>query len=144
MSLPNTSITKFYTQNIDEKKIESDGKYIYSSNTFFHSLGNLMEHPEFQHVFKEHFNSWEDIKLFVMFLKVYEKIGDQFPNFNGYQKLALVKSLIGTSSSRRLICDEIINTYNISTNKWTQSRLDNKTKPKINNIISRDNTDSSK
>ena len=115
MSINNTNIIKFEHNIIDDKKnIEDDGKKIYHSNSFFQSLSNLMEHPEFKNIFREHFKSWEDIKLFVMFLKVYEKIGDQFPEFNGYQKISLLKKLFDTSNTRQLICKEIIQTYNIS------------------------------
>lgn len=108
----NNSIIKFDPNIFNEKNIEDDGKKIYQSNSFFQSLSNLMEHPEFKNVFKDHFKSWYDIKVFVMFLKVYEKIGDQFPDFNGYQKISLLKSLFDTSTTRQLICDEIIQTYN--------------------------------
>jgi len=112
MSINNTNIIKFDNNNIDEKNIEDDGKRIYHSNEFFRSLANLMEHPEFKNIFKEHFKSWDDIKIFVMFLKVYEKIGDQFPDFNGYQKISLLKTLFDTTKTRHLICAEIIHSFN--------------------------------
>jgi hypothetical protein len=114
MASDKNRVTKFDAGVFDKKKLEADGKRIYQSNDFFRSLANLMEHPEFKPVFKKHFNSWDDIKLFVMFLKVYDRIGDQFPDFTGYHKLSLVKTLIDTSKSRRLICREITQTYNKS------------------------------
>lgn len=107
-------VIKFDKSIIDETQIEADGKKIYRTNSFFRSMSNLMEHPEFQPVFKEHFKSWDDIKVFVMFLKVYERVGDQFPDFNGYHKISLVKTLIETAPTRKLICDEVIKTYNKS------------------------------
>lgn len=117
MSINNTNIIKFDYNSIDEKEIEDDGKKIYQSNSFFRSLANLMEHPEFKNIFKDHFKSWDDIQMFVMFLKVYEKIGDQFPDFNGYQKISLLKTMFDTSNTRQLICAEIINSFNNKSNK---------------------------
>ena len=49
----------------------------------------------------------DDIKLFITFVKLYEKIGDQFSDFNGYHKISLMKSLIDTSSTRQVICEEV-------------------------------------
>lgn len=113
-------VIKFDGNAVNRQEMEDDGKKIYQSNKFFRSLANLMEHPEFKSVFKEHFKSWDDIKLFFMFLKLYQKIGDQFPDFNGYQKISLVKSLVETSSTRQLICQEVIQTFNQSTKQSTK------------------------
>lgn len=94
---------------LSEKKMEGLGKNIYANHDFYRSLTNLLENPEFKILFKDYFGSWKDIELFVMFLKLYEKIGDQFPDFNGYQKIYLVKSLIENANSRKVICAELRN-----------------------------------
>lgn len=120
MATESNFVIKFDGNAVNRQEMEDDGKKIYQSNKFFRSLANLMEHPEFKSVFKEHFKSWNDIKLFVMFLKLYQKIGDQFPDFNGYQKISLVKSLVETSSTRQLICQEVIQTFNQSTKQSTK------------------------
>ncbi len=96
----------------NKQELETDGKKIYKSNDFMRSLANLMEHPEFGPLIKQYFDSWENIQLFMGFLKLYEKIGDQFPEFNGYQKLSMVKSLIGNSHARQIVCDEVRRTFN--------------------------------
>jgi hypothetical protein len=119
MATESNFVIKFDGNDVNRQEMEDDGKKIYQSNKFFRSLANLMEHPEFKSVFKEHFKSCDDIKLFVMFLKLYQKIGDQFPDFNGYQKISLVKSLVETSSTRQLICQEVIQTFNQSTKQST-------------------------
>ena len=120
MATESNFVIKFDGNTVNRQEMEDDGKKIYQSNKFFRSLVNLMEHPEFKSVFKEHFKSWDDIKLFVMFLKLYQNIGDQFPDFNGYQKISLVKSLVETSSTRQLVCQEVIQTFNHSTNQSTK------------------------
>lgn len=94
-----------------EKKMESLGRGIYANHNFYRSLTNLLENPEFKILFRDHFGSWKDIEVFVMFLKLYEKIGDQFPNFSGYQKIYLVKSLIENANARKIICAEVRNSF---------------------------------
>jgi hypothetical protein len=117
MTTETNFVIKFDGNVVNRQEMEDNGKKIYQSNDFFRSFTNLMEHPEFKLLFKEYFKSLDDIKLFTMFLKVYQNIGDQFPDFNGYQKIALVKSLIDTSSTRQLICQEVIQTFNNSANQ---------------------------
>lgn len=95
------------SQIFDKKRMENAGRIIYKTNNFYKSLANIMEHPEFKLIFKEHFNSWENIEVFIMFSKLYEKIGDQFPDFSGYQKIFMIKELIETSNTRKAICTEV-------------------------------------
>lgn len=92
----------------DAKRIEKLGHKLYQDNQFLQDLTNLMEHPLFKSVGRDYFNSWDNIQLFISFFKIYEKIGDQFPEFNGYQKIYLVKSMIDNSHTRGLICSEIV------------------------------------
>lgn len=92
---------------LDKDALENDGKNIYKNHEFFRKLANLLEHPEYKSLFKEHFQSPDSIKLFITFVKLYEKIGDQFPDFNGYHKVSLMKSLINTSTTRQVICEEV-------------------------------------
>ena len=96
---------------INDKELENDGKIIYHSNDFMRKLSNLMEHPEYKDFLKEHFDTWENIQIFMMFYKVYEKLTNEFPDLNGYQKISLLTSLINTSKTRRLICKEIRDSF---------------------------------
>lgn len=96
---------------INDKELENDGKIIYHSNDFMRKLSNLMEHPEYKDFLKEHFDTWENIQIFMMFYKVYEKMTNEFPDLNGYQKISLLTSLISTSKTRRLICKEIRDSF---------------------------------
>jgi hypothetical protein len=109
-----SKLVLFEKKSFNENEIinmEISGKKLYQNNKFFHDLSNLLEHPAFKSLLKEYFNSWDNIQIFTMFLKTYEKIGDQFPNFNGYQKLFLVKSLINNSKLRQMICKEVVDVF---------------------------------
>jgi hypothetical protein len=99
---------------IDPIALEVDGKALYKKNDFLRKFANLMEHPEFSPLIKEYFSSWENVQLFMGFIKMYEKIGDQFPDFNGYQKISMVKSLIDNSATRQLVCNEVRRTFELT------------------------------
>lgn len=99
-----TSVIKVQS---DTYTINREGHNIYNTNSFLRSLTNVMENPEFAEIFKNHFDSWDNIEIFVMFAKVYESITKQFPEMNGYEKISLVKKIIDTSQTRTLVCQEI-------------------------------------
>lgn len=92
---------------VQKNKTEDIGKKIYKKNEYMRKLINLFEHPEYKDFLEHNFQTWENAKVFVMFYKVYEKISADCPDANGYEKLALLKSLIQTSQTRSMICSEI-------------------------------------
>lgn len=96
------------------KKIESIGRHIYQTNDFYRLLSNFMEHPEFKCISIDYLSSIDNVKVFILYVNLYKKIGDHFPDFTGYQKIALIKTLIDTAESRRLICNEIHQVFNLS------------------------------
>jgi hypothetical protein len=87
------SLIQFDENLANTKKAELAGRKIYQKNNFMRSLSNLMEHPMFQEVYKDNFDSWDDITLWVMFIKIYGKLSEKFPMLSGYQKLVMVKCL---------------------------------------------------
>lgn len=95
-------------KNNDEKynRIDS-GKHIYKTNIFLKSLTNIMENDEFKYIHSNYFDSWDNIKLFLTFSKVYESISRQQPTMSKYEKLHLLKTLIDTFKTRQLICKKI-------------------------------------
>ena len=97
--------------SIDLNELERDGKQIYQKNKFMCNFSNLMEHPEYKKMLRDHFASWDKIRMFMLFYKVYEKITKTFPYLNGYQKISMTKSLINTSKTRQLICTEIMESF---------------------------------
>ena len=97
--------------------LESIGRVIYQQNNFYRVLSNFMEHPEFKPIVNEYFDSYDNIKILFLYVNLYRKIGDQFPKFNGYQKLTLVKTLIENSDTRQLICKDIRNLFDSTQKK---------------------------
>jgi hypothetical protein len=116
------SIIKFDPNVIDTKNIHLEGRELYETNTFFKSLANVMENPEFMKLFTNYFDSWDNIELFVMFAKVYDSITKQFPEMTGYEKIALVKRLVDNSKTRRIMCQEI-KQFRKTTNKINLKKL---------------------
>ena len=104
-SLKNNVILKY---NTNTEKNTNDGKKIYDTNKFIHSLTNIMEDKDFSYMFINYFDSWDNIELFLMFSKVYHSITKQFPNMGKYEKISLVKLIFDSSKTRQLVCNEII------------------------------------
>lgn len=109
----------------DWEALDHIGKQIYQSNPFYRSLCNLMQHPMFKDVFQKHFGSWQDIEVFVLFAKIYEKIACKFPDASPYAKVAMTKKLIDDSSTRSMVCDEIRNWKQGTRSSSSSSALSN-------------------
>lgn len=116
----------------DPEVLEKKGRDIYKNNENLRNLLNVMEHPEFQRFFETYFNNWEDIRVLVMFMKIYHSLGknpgkstdnlsdgDKLPliltksekkidELTGYQKIALLKSMIDSSEIRKKFVDDLM------------------------------------
>ncbi len=108
--IPASALNEFNSNDL-----EKEGSAIYKKNKHMQEIANFMEHPLFYTLYKKYFNSWSDIKTLVMFLKIYEKISQRFPIYNGYQKIAILKKLINNSKIRAIICYEM--------SKWASDQL---------------------
>ena len=94
--------------NFNDVISSNSGKKIYNTNKFLRSLTNVMENDEFAYLFDNYFDTWDNIELFVMFVKVYQSVVKHFKSMDKYEKITLVKLLIDNSKTRRLICNEIL------------------------------------
>lgn len=102
MSLTSASLT------IDElylKKAENRGREIYNTKQDMRAISRIMEDPDFMSSYNKHFNDWFDVKIFVMFMKVYGEISKKYPNLTGNQKLAILSDIIDDAPTRKLVCD---------------------------------------
>jgi hypothetical protein len=101
-------MTELTKSVIDYDNLEKNGKDIYKKNHFFRSLTNVMEHPEFRNFFSTYIKDWSDVKTISMFMKLYEQI-EKNNNFNisNYQKLAIIKEIIGDSKTRKQVVDNM-------------------------------------
>jgi hypothetical protein len=101
-------IIKFSPETFDRKRHVENGKKICSENIFFKNMINLVQYPEFTYMSINYFNSYDNIKLFLIFIKVYESVTKKYPNISPYEKISILKILIDNSDTRRLICKEVI------------------------------------
>lgn len=84
---------------------EKHGKSLYKQNDNYRVITNCLEHPEFRKLFDKHFDTWNNIRTIVMFMKVYDEIGKASPvELNGYQKLSILDNIMKDSEFRREIC----------------------------------------
>ena len=99
---------------------EKNGKNLYKKNKTYRLLANCLENPDFQQLFNNHFNTLDNLKVILMFMKLYSQIGKNSPiELNGYQKLAIMDKLMKDKDFRKKICHQVSNPVKID----TQSKL---------------------
>ena len=116
LSLSNSKIID-YVNNSDQIDLQENGKKLYNQNEYYQNIVNLMEHPEFRKLFKAHFFDWNNIKVMVMFMKLYEHIEKSTIKLNGYQKLYLLDKIMKTRHIRQQLVTEIQTWTNENSNK---------------------------
>ena len=85
----------------NKRSLEDQGKQIYKKNEFMKDLANVMEHPEFKDFFGKYFTDWTSTQSMLMLMKVYESMHAEFPDMNGFHRLALVDTIIHNSRTRK-------------------------------------------
>lgn len=127
--------------NYDPEELERQGRIIYKSNDTLRNVMNVMEHPEFKKFFDKYFKDWETIKILIMFMKVYNSIGDSrtytvndvdnfseshvlSPNnttsscLSPYQRIAILKNMIDDSGFRQQFIGNLV--------QWSDDNQTNK------------------
>lgn len=100
------------------KNLEKSGRKIYDNNKHFQKLANIMEHPEFRQFYNEYMQDWDNIKLIITFMKIYEAIEKHSTlNLTPYQKIAILKEAIDNAQIREKICQGISNWINTDNKK---------------------------
>lgn len=85
---------------------ERGGRELYRRNPTYRNIANLMEHPEFRKMYDTHFGTPDDVKVIMMFLKVYEAVETQSGGtLTGYQKLSVMDQAINDGRMRQKLCD---------------------------------------
>ena len=100
-------MTDLIPYNHNSIDAEMKGRKIYQTNTFFKSLANVMENPEFRGFLSEYVKDWSDFKTIVLYIKLYEMIESK-GDFTGYQKLAILKHIFEDSSLRKEAINKIV------------------------------------
>ena len=89
---------------------EQHGKSLYKHNDNYRVIANCLEHPEFRKLFDKHFDTWDNIHVIVMIMKLYDEIGKASPvELNGYQKLSILDNIMKDGQFRQEICRQFIN-----------------------------------
>jgi hypothetical protein len=88
---------------IAKDNLESQGRLAYTSNPHLQKLANVMEHPEFRAFYENYLSNWETAKTMLVFMALYKSIENN-SDLNPFQKLALLKSMIDNSDTRKQIC----------------------------------------
>ena len=108
-------------ENINLEKVEKQGRKLYTSNPFYRNLVNVMEHPEFRE-FLDKGETWTEMKTMLMFVKSYQKIEKMKPALSGYQKLAVLDSLMKEPLCRQEITRRMM--------EWSEDKK-GRSQPKI-------------
>jgi len=101
--------------------IINDGKVILSENSFFNDLDNIMNNIEFRNFYDKYFKDFTDMKVVLLYMKLYETLQIEYREKNGYdvekEVLAyMMKELMSDNISRKNIFDAF-NDYTQNVNK---------------------------
>ena len=92
------------------EQADVSGKKLYNQNENYRNLVNCLEHPEFRKFFDTYFSDENEIKVILMFMKLYNKIEKSSPvELNGYQKISILDNLMKNRDFRRRICEQSTN-----------------------------------
>lgn len=91
---------------------EKSGKSLYKHNSNYHSLANVMEHPEFRVFFDKYFKDVDSIKTIIMFMKIYENVEKITPvKLTGYQKIAILDKIVKDRELRKELVQNTVKFY---------------------------------
>jgi hypothetical protein len=89
--------------SIDKNKVEEQGRKVYRQNKNLRTLSNLLEHPEFSRFIEDNTKDWVDIKNIILYIKIYQAIGECVPESTSYQKLAVLKQIVDSPVLWRMV-----------------------------------------
>lgn len=83
------------------------GKKIYNEGGNLRMIADLMENNEFREFYDKNFNNVSDVKIVVLFLKMYERIEQLNPELTKYEKISLLNKIICNSQTRKYVINEL-------------------------------------
>jgi hypothetical protein len=112
--------------------LEEKGRKLYKQNPHFRKLSNIMEHPEFRDFYNTYMKDWENTKVVLMFMKLYEAIETHSNvKLSPFEKISIMKNIIDNGETRREICKGISDwtelKSNVDTNVVTEAVTDAET-----------------
>jgi len=107
--------------------LEEKGRKLYKQNPHFRKLSNIMEHPEFRDFYNTYMKDWENTKVVLMFMKLYEAIETHSNvKLSPFEKISIMKNIIDNGETRREICKGI--------SDWTELKSNLETKVATNAV----------
>jgi len=108
-----------------KKNIIKEGKTILKNNDFFNNLDNLMNDNNFRSFYNIYFKDYTDIKVVLLYMKLYETIQIEYKERNGIEiereLLAyMIKELMNDNDSRKAIHEAF---YNFTDNKQINNKF---------------------
>lgn len=111
----------------NSSSLEEKGRKLYKQNPHFRKLSNIMEHPEFRDFYNTYMKDWENTKVVLMFMKLYEAIETHSNvKLSPFEKISIMKNIIDNGETRREICKGISEWTELKSN--TDSKLINQEK----------------
>lgn len=97
-----------------EEELNNTGKELYTRNSVYRDLANVLEHPMMRDFIDRFIGDYEETISILMFIKIYKEIERKSSiELSPYQKLAILDKIINTTHIRRRLCESVIHTRNI-------------------------------
>lgn len=108
-----------------QNNILEEGKKILQKNDFFNSLDIVMTNDDFRSFYDNYFKDFTDIKVVILYMKLYETIQIEYKERNGIpikkEFLAyMIKELMNNNESRKYIHEAF---YNFTDNKQSNNKF---------------------
>ena len=108
-----------------KKNIIKEGKHILEEYNFFNDLDNIMIDNNFRSFYNTYFKDFTDIKVVLLYMKLYETIQIEYKERNGVEiekeLLAyMIKELMSDNDSRKNIYKAF---YNFTDNKQANNKF---------------------
>lgn len=108
-----------------KKNIIAEGKNILEENDFFNKLDIIMTDINFRSFYNTYFKDYTDIKVVILYMKLYETIQIEYEERNGVsiekELLAyMIKELMNNNESRKYIYEAF---YNFTDNKQVNNKF---------------------
>ena len=95
-----TDLTLYTPTTFDLRKATQHGDKIYRTNENMRDVANMMSDKKFREFFTKHFQTWDDVKTTMMFMKMYEFVDFMFPNKSIKVKLYVLNEIVKNSDTR--------------------------------------------
>lgn len=89
-----------------------EGQKIYNKGGNLKIIADLMENDQFREFYVENFRTLSDVKIVVLFFKMYERIEQLNPDLTKYEKISLLNKIINNFETRKYVINKLSNWSN--------------------------------